>query len=103
ALPQFGHPNASRRIVVVTQGADPVIVADAEHGIRQFVVPKIASHEIVDTNGAGDGFCGGFLAGILSGLAVEECVEKALFVARAVLMQQGASYPREKPTVLLAK
>ena len=47
--------DASRpRMVVITQGSDPVIIATAQK-IETFNVPPIKKEEIVDTNGAGDG------------------------------------------------
>jgi len=57
------------RVVIVTQGCDPVIIAehnpeqpDAEVKVSHVEVPKIDSELIIDTNGAGDAFVGGFLA-----------------------------------------
>merc|ERR1711935_37233 len=49
-----GKVNDKRsRIVVITQGADPTIVADAD-GINEYAVIKMEPEAIVDTNGAGD-------------------------------------------------
>ncbi|VDN30883.1 unnamed protein product [Cylicostephanus goldi] len=47
-----------KRIVVITQGADSVIVAVGDK-TTLYPVPKIAKEKIVDTNGAGDAFVGG--------------------------------------------
>lgn len=48
--------NAMRdRMVVITQGADPVIVA-YKGEVREFDIIKIAKEQILDTNGAGELF-----------------------------------------------
>ena len=54
--------NGSRsRLVIITQGSDPVIAV--EHGkVKTYPVTPLEKSEIVDTNGAGDAFVGGFLA-----------------------------------------
>ncbi|KAI8560285.1 hypothetical protein RHMOL_Rhmol04G0243200 [Rhododendron molle] len=57
-------PKASgthRRITVITQGADPVVVAD-DGKIKLFPVILLPKEKLVDTNGAGDAFVGGFLS-----------------------------------------
>lgn len=46
------------RIVIITRGGQPVIVAKDEQ-ILEFSVPTVPESEFVDTNGAGDAFCGG--------------------------------------------
>lgn len=51
--------NAKRkRIVIITQGADNVILIK-DNNVSEFSVPKIPEDEVVDTNGAGDAFVGG--------------------------------------------
>jgi adenosine kinase len=54
------------RVVVITQGHDPVIVCVAHQGevklAKEYAVPSIPMDSIVDTDGAGDSFVGGFLA-----------------------------------------
>jgi adenosine kinase len=55
------------RVAIVTQGADPVIVATHTHGseevdVIEHPVAKLEKDQIVDTNGAGDSFVGGFLS-----------------------------------------
>lgn len=46
------------RIVVLTQGGNPIIVVEGKK-IREYPVEKLPPEQIVDTNGAGDAFCGG--------------------------------------------
>ena len=54
-LASLPKKNANRkRIVIITQGTDPTIVATAgETTVEQFPVRQINSADIVDTNGAG--------------------------------------------------
>lgn len=47
------------RTVIITQGSNEIIVAVGNSNIQKFNVPKVDN--IVDTNGAGDAFCGGSL------------------------------------------
>lgn len=48
------------RLAVCTLGADGAVAIDAEHSV--FRVPAEPVVEVVDSNGAGDGFMAGFLA-----------------------------------------
>lgn len=58
-LPSFLQANKERpRIVIFTQAGDPIIVAEGGR-IREIPVEKLPPEQIVDTNGAGDAFCGG--------------------------------------------
>lgn len=48
-------PKASgthKRITVITQGADPVVVAE-DGKVKKFPVDKLPKEKLVDTNGAG--------------------------------------------------
>lgn len=48
-------PKASasrKRIVVITQGADPVIIAE-DGNVKQYPVIPLPKEKLVDTNGAG--------------------------------------------------
>src|SRR5579859_2244674 len=60
-----------QRVVVITQGADATIVAiakpDGSVDVTEYPTAKIASDEIVDTNGAGDAFAGGFMGKLILG------------------------------------
>merc|ERR1719317_1558871 len=61
------------RTVVITQGAECTIVAK-EGKVTEYPVLKLAPSQIVDTNGAGDGFVAGFLAQPIQGKSIDECV-----------------------------
>lgn len=49
-----------KRIVIITQGVDPVLLA-MEGTVTEYPAHKISDDKIVDTNGAGDAFVGGIL------------------------------------------
>lgn len=44
--------NKRKRITVITQGADPVVVAEDDK-VKTFPVPLLPKEKLVDTNGAG--------------------------------------------------
>ncbi|CAF4601044.1 unnamed protein product [Rotaria socialis] len=57
ALSELPKKNSKRpRVVIITQGADPTILAIAGQNIQEFPVKKPS--KIIDTNGAGDSFVG---------------------------------------------
>jgi adenosine kinase len=49
--------NDKKRIVVITQGDKPVILAIGDT-TKEYPVNKLEPEQIVDTNGAGDAFVG---------------------------------------------
>jgi adenosine kinase len=57
---------ARPRVVLITQGHKPIIVAQYQEGVIESIteveVPSIPKEKLIDTNGAGDSFTGGFLA-----------------------------------------
>lgn len=81
---------ARPRVVVITQGADPTLVANGEK-VMEFPVDKIAKEEIVDSNGAGDSFVGGFLAGLIRGASLEVCVQAGHYAAGVILRVSGCA------------
>ncbi|KAC9631545.1 hypothetical protein E3N88_45513 [Mikania micrantha] len=69
-------PKASgthKRITVITQGADPVVVAQ-DGKVTTYPVIFLPKEKLVDTNGAGDAFVGGFLSQLVLEKPIEECV-----------------------------
>ena len=86
ALPKEGKP----RIVIVTQGAGPALIA-TEGGVAEY--PVIPCEKLVDTNGAGDAWVGGFLYGLVSGKDIPECVRAANYAANVVIQRSGCTYP----------
>ena len=78
ALSNFPKINEKRkRIVVITQGSEPVVLAkDGE--ITEFPVTKLPEEKVVDTNGAGDAFVGGKISFFYRQLT-DESVECTFF------------------------
>lgn len=88
ALPKV---NTEReRMVIITQGSLPTIVA---HGgeVTEYPVNEIRPEEIVDTNGAGDCFVGGFLSQLIQNKNIEECVKVANYCASYIIRRPGIS------------
>jgi len=74
------------RLVVITQGPDPVIVA-RDGKVMEFPIPKVTN--IVDTNGAGDAFVGGFLAAAVHNEPLLQCVEAGIYASSIILQVSG--------------
>ncbi|CAG9788510.1 unnamed protein product [Diatraea saccharalis] len=80
-----------RRVVVITQGCDPVILV--ENGeITLIPVNVLAREQIVDTNGAGDAFAGGFLAQMVLGAPYKTCVKCGIYTATHVIQHSGCTF-----------
>lgn len=82
------------RVSIITQGKDPVILA--ENGkIVEIPVEALESHEIRDTNGAGDAFVGGFLAQFIQEKPLETCVRCGIWAAGEIIKRSGCSFDGE--------
>jgi len=91
------------RIVIITQGSDPIVVAYVLPGQElktlRHDVPELNKEEIVDTNGAGDASSGGFLGALvlnnyeLSEKSIRQCLTVACYTAREIIKQDGCSIP----------
>lgn len=93
----FPKTNGSRgRTVVITQGADPTVVA---HEGRVLTVPvtRLAPEKLVDTNGAGDAFVGGYLSQLVAGKGPLECCRAGNFAAHFIIQRSGVTLPAEPP------
>lgn len=86
---------ARKRITVITQGADPVVVAQ-DGKVKKFPVIALPKEKLVDTNGAGDAFVGGFLSQLIQEKPIEECVRAGAYAANVIIQRSGCTYP-EKP------
>jgi len=96
ALKMSAQPKASGtrpRIVVITQGSDPTIVASAG-SITTYAVDALSKELLIDTNGAGDAFVGGFLAQLALGKPISECVRAGHFAARVIIQHSGCTFPK---------
>ncbi|KAM0949869.1 putative adenosine kinase [Dioscorea sansibarensis] len=98
ALKISALPKASgthKRITVITQGSDPVVVAE-DGKVKLFPVTLLPKEKLVDTNGAGDAFVGGFLSQLVQEKNIDECVRAGCYAANVVIQRSGCTYP-EKP------
>jgi adenosine kinase len=84
-----------KRIAVITQGADPVVVAQ-DGKVTTFPVILLPKEKLVDTNGAGDAFVGGFLSQLVQGKSIDDCVKAGCYAANVIIQRSGCTYP-EKP------
>ncbi|KAI8811578.1 Ribokinase-like protein [Cladochytrium replicatum] len=89
---QIPHLGGRSRVVVFTQGAEPVIIAK-DGVVTEYSIIPIAVSSIVDTNAAGDAFCGGFLSQLVQGKPIVECVAAGNYVANVVIQRVGPTYP----------
>ncbi|KAL8989631.1 MAG: hypothetical protein Q9177_001523 [Variospora cf. flavescens] len=90
---------ARKRVVVITQGTDPTVVAvQGEGKAKEYPVRTIGTEEIYDTNGAGDAFAGGFVAGIVEGKSLQESIDMGQWLARLSIKELGPQYPYPKQT-----
>ncbi|XP_051152334.1 adenosine kinase 2-like [Andrographis paniculata] len=88
-------PKASgtrKRITVITQGADPVVVAE-DGKVKLFPLAPLPKEKLVDTNGAGDAFVGGFLSEMVVEKEVEVCVRAGCYAANVIIQRSGCTYP----------
>ena len=80
------------RVVIITQGSGNILVF--ENGdLREFPVPAIPLQDIVDTNGAGDGFVGGFLSKLVRGHNMDTCVNMGIKAAHMIMGVPGCTLP----------
>jgi len=80
------------RVVVITQGSDPVLVI--ENGkLTEYHAKVLPKESIVDTNGAGDAFVGGFLAKLAEGKSIQSCVLCGIWAATEIIQQSGCTCP----------
>ncbi|CAD5330680.1 unnamed protein product [Arabidopsis thaliana] len=84
-----------KRTTVITQGADPVVVAE-DGKVKKYPVIPLSKEKLVDTNGAGDAFVGGFMSQLVKEKSIEECVKAGCYASNVVIQRSGCTYP-EKP------
>lgn len=94
ALKATALPKVTKRprVVIITQGKDPVIMA--ENGtITEHIVPIVPPKNIVDTNGAGDAFVGGFLSQLVQGKPLDICIAGGNYTASTIIQRSGCTFP----------
>ena len=85
-----------KRIAVITQGHNPVILA-YNNEITEFTVDLLPRELVIDTNGAGDAFVGGFLSQFVQEKNLSTCVRCGIWAARQVIQRSGCTFDG-KPT-----
>ncbi|MBH5317226.1 sugar kinase [Paenibacillus sp. GSMTC-2017] len=73
-------------VTVIKGLGDSTVVLDKENEIS---IPFYPAETVVDTVGAGDGFCAGFLAGIMKGMEPAEAVRLASINGSLVVQMRG--------------
>lgn len=90
--------NTVPRLVVITQGERPVVVAEHKGNGRVetklFPVEQLSDDKVVDTNGAGDSFCGGFLSQFIQKKNLDQCVKFGNYAAREIIQVSGIVMPK---------
>eukprot|EP01060_Flectonema_neradi_P037222 TRINITY_DN7428_c3_g1_i1.p1 TRINITY_DN7428_c3_g1~~TRINITY_DN7428_c3_g1_i1.p1 ORF type:complete len:469 (+),score=65.87 TRINITY_DN7428_c3_g1_i1:43-1449(+) len=94
SLQYLADPDRAR-VVVLTQGANPTILA-RQGTIKLFPTPYMAVSEIVDTNGSGDAFVGGFLSQLSLGEDLAHCVSYGQRAAKEMLKTSGCTLPEKR-------
>ncbi|XP_023946398.1 uncharacterized protein LOC112051829 [Bicyclus anynana] len=89
ALPKL--KSSRERVVVITQGKDPVILVE---GTKIMLIPvtELSREQIVDTNGAGDAFTGGFLSQMVLGKPWDVCVKCGIYTATHIIQHSGCTF-----------
>ncbi|XP_024884466.1 adenosine kinase 2 isoform X1 [Temnothorax curvispinosus] len=80
-----------KRIVVITQGAEAVLLAK-DGTVTEYPVVKVPEEKIVDTNTAGDAFVGGFLAQLIQGKSIDTCIKCGIWAAAQIVQTSGCTY-----------
>jgi adenosine kinase len=80
------------RKVVITQGADPTIVA-IKGEVTEYPVIRLPKHKLVDTNGAGDAYVGGFLSGLVQDKDMTYCCSAGAYAASVIVQRSGCTFP----------
>lgn len=99
-ISQMPKVTSGSRMVVITHGSKPTIVA-YENKVSTFPVMPIDPESIVDSNGAGDAFCSGFIAQLIRRKPLEDCIRVGNYAANVVLKRLGPTFPQSPPTISL--
>jgi len=82
----FGRLMKLSAVSVVKGVGETTVIVE---GGRRAVVPFHKAEKVVDTVGAGDGFCAGLLAGLIKGFTIEEAVRLASICGSLVVQGRG--------------
>jgi len=89
--------NPKGRTLICTRGSKPAYVVSHDGDFHEIAGPVVAKEEIVDTNGAGDSFCGGFLAGLVKGKTLEQSVKAGHYTAAYTIRRSGTDFSQGPP------
>lgn len=92
--------NRQRKLTVVTNGANPILVMTMGK-FSEYLVPPLDKKLLKDTTGAGDAFVAGFLFAYVIEQPLEMCVKFGCAVAREVIQNIGCSLPKNKSDEIL--
>ncbi|KAG1680076.1 Adenosine kinase 2 [Nymphon striatum] len=87
-----------RRMVVITQGDDQIVVA-YDGKVNYYNPTKVPADEIVDTNGAGDAFVAGFLSQLIQGKTTDQCIKGGVYAATVIIKRSGVTVPEKNEFV----
>ena len=98
-MAQFEKASNTRpRVVIITQGPEPTIVAtgsqEGEATVQLIPVAPIDPSLILDTNGAGDSFVGAFFEKLANGGDLISAVNAGNTLAGQVVQQSGCAFPQ---------
>lgn len=83
-------------MVVCTQGKHPTLVGTKDI-VHKFEILLVDPAKIVDTNSAGDSFCGGFISQLVHGDDLEKCAKAGNYSAAQTIQHEGSTLPKYKP------
>ncbi|CAD8122800.1 unnamed protein product [Paramecium sonneborni] len=92
----FNKVGVRDRVVVCTQGHKPTLIA-SKNDFLNVIVETVDSSKIVDTNSAGDSFCGGFIAQLLNGPDLIKCAKAGNYSAAQTIQHEGSTIPKYQP------
>ncbi len=75
-----------KAVSIIKGKDDTTIILDKQN---EEAVPFYKAEQVIDTVGAGDGFCAGFLAGIMKGMSLAEAVRLASINGSLVVQMRG--------------
>ncbi|RTG80084.1 adenosine kinase [Schistosoma bovis] len=88
----FADGEKRKRLVIITQGKDPIIYTDStDPTVHQYVVEQLKDEEMVDTNGAGDSFAAGFIADYIRGKPMITSLQSGVRAAAYIIRRSGFS------------
>ena len=85
------------RVVIMTQGPEPTIVATsagngAEATCELIAVDKVDPAEIVDSNGCGDSFVAAFFGALIRGKSVNDAIKEGNILGGKTLKHRGCVF-----------